>query len=96
METGRHRAGVWGRRDLRRSGFRGERVKRWWRGAAGSYGRTGEEAGTGCRLLTGTGEGGAGAGVGGGEDLAGSRDAHRKRRGRGLSLGEGHGDWGCE
>lgn len=85
METGRHRAGVWGRRDLRRSGFRGERVKKWWRGAAGSYGRTGEEAGTGCRLLTGT-----------GEDLAGSRDAHRKRRGRGLSLREGHGDWGCE
>ena len=24
METGRHRAGVWGRRDLRRSGFRGK------------------------------------------------------------------------
>lgn len=65
METGRHRAGVWGRRDLRRSGFRGERVKKWWRGAAGSYGRTGEEAGTGCRLLTGTGEGGGGGGGGG-------------------------------
>lgn len=31
-----------------------------------------------------------------GEDLAGSRDAHRKRRDRGVSLGEGHGDWGCE
>lgn len=42
------------------------------------------------------GRGAAGAGVGGGEDLAGSRDAHRKRRGRGLSLREGHGDWGCE
>lgn len=55
METGRHRAGVWGRRDLRRSGFRGERVKRWWRGAAGSYGRTGEEAGT-VGMHTGKGE----------------------------------------
>lgn len=42
METGRHRAGVWGRRDLRRSGFRGERVKRWWRGAAGMHTGKGE------------------------------------------------------
>lgn len=30
-----------GGRDLRRSGFRGERVKKWWRGAAGSYRKTG-------------------------------------------------------
>ena len=85
METGRHRVGVWGRRDLRRSGFRGERVKKWWRDAAGSYRRTGKRLGQAAGCLQVPGEG-----------LAGSRGAHRKRRKGGASLGEGHGDWGCE
>ena len=84
METGRHRAGVWGRRDLRRSGFRGERVKKWWRDAAGSYRRMGKRLGQGAGCIC------------TGEYLAGSRGAHRKRKDGGVSLGEGHGDWGCE